>query len=64
MLYEPQCDRDMLLIMSKEDDNWVFMLPNFTFDLNNKVSHDEISEKGKVGTSKIGSKILSSNSQL
>lgn len=40
MLYEPQCEKDMLLIMYKEDDNWTFMMPNFTFDFKKHFTGD------------------------
>lgn len=42
MLYEPQCEKDMLLIMynDKEDNNWTFMLPSFTFDLKKHFIND------------------------
>jgi hypothetical protein len=41
MMYEPQCDRDMLLIMYQEEDCWVFMTSEFEKDLKPLVNSDE-----------------------
>lgn len=52
----------MLLVMYKEDDDWEFLMPNYTMDLRMRALHDEVLEKIKMGSSKIGeSKIHTSN---